>query len=109
MYNQNFNIDSDHIFLIMIIPGIDLIRLFLTRVSKGYSPFQPDRNHLHHILLQRHSLITVNLIIQFLIIVPSISGYYFGYTYIFLFLAFTLFLFSYLLQGKIVIFFSMTM
>ena len=52
MYNQNFNIDSDHIFLIMIIPGIDLIRLFLTRVSKGYSPFKPDRNHLHHILLK---------------------------------------------------------
>ena len=93
MYNQNFNIDSDHIFLIMIIPGIDLIRLFLTRVSKGYSPFQPDRNHLHHILLRRHSLITVNLIIQLLIIVPSISGYYFGYTYIFLFLQLLLYFF----------------
>lgn len=93
MYNQNNNIDSDHIFLIMIIPGIDLIRLFISRVAKGYSPFKPDRNHLHHILLQRHNLITVNLIIQFLIIVPSISGYYFGYTYIFLFLQLLLYFF----------------
>ena len=93
MYNQNNNIDSDHIFLIMIIPGIDLIRLFISRVAKGYSPFKPDRNHLHHILLQRYNLITVNLIIQFLIIVPSISGYYFGYTYIFLFLQLLLYFF----------------
>ena len=82
IYNQDTHIYSDYIVLIMIIPGIDLIRLFITRISKGYHPFKPDRNHLHHILLRKYNLITVNLIIQSLIILPSICGYYFGYTYL---------------------------
>ena len=84
IYNQEIYIQSDHIFLIMIIPGIDLIRLFVNRIFKGYHPFRPDRNHLHHILLRKHDLIIVNLIIQSLIILPSICGYYLGYTYLFL-------------------------
>ena len=84
IYNQEAHIYSDYIVLIMIIPGIDLIRLFITRILKGYHPFKPDRNHLHHILLRKCNLITVNLIIQFLIILPSMCGYYLGYTYVFL-------------------------
>ena len=84
IYNQEAHIYSDYIVLIMIIPGIDLIRLFITRILKGYHPFKPDRNHLHHILLRKCNLITVNLIIQFLIILPSICGYFLGYTYVFL-------------------------
>ena len=84
MYNQNHEIYSDHIFLIMIIPGIDLIRLFLVRISKGHYPFTPDRNHLHHILLRKYKLVNVNIIIQSLIIFPSICGFYLGYTYLFL-------------------------
>ena len=84
IYNQEAHIYSDYIVLIMIIPGIDLIRLFITRILKGYHPFKPDRNHLHHILLRKYNLITVNLIIQFLIILPSICGYFLGYTYVFL-------------------------
>jgi UDP-GlcNAc:undecaprenyl-phosphate GlcNAc-1-phosphate transferase len=84
IYNQEAHIYSDYIVLIMIIPGIDLIRLFITRILKGCHPFKPDRNHLHHILLRKCNLITVNLIIQFLIILPSMCGYYLGYTYVFL-------------------------
>ena len=84
IYNQEIHIHSDYIVLIMIVPGIDLIRLFIARISKGYHPFKPDRNHLHHILLRKYNLITVNLIIQSLIILPSICGYYFGYTYLWL-------------------------
>lgn len=81
-YNQTDIIKTDHIFLFMIIPGIDLIRLFTIRISKGKNPFTPDRNHLHHIMLRRFNLLESNLIIQFLIIVPSILGFYFGYTII---------------------------
>ena len=84
IYNQEIHIHSDYIVLIMIVPGIDLIRLFIARISKGYHPFKPDRNHLHHILLRKYNLITVNLIIQSLIILPSTCGYYFGYTYLWL-------------------------
>ncbi len=84
IYNQTEIIKVDHIFLFMIIPGIDLIRLFLTRILKNQNPFVADRNHLHHIVSERYNLITTNLLIQSVIIGPSILGYYFGFTYFFL-------------------------
>ena len=78
IYNQTEHIKVDHIFLFMIIPGIDLIRLFLVRISKKVkNPFKPDRNHLHHIISKKFNLINTNLIIQCIIIIPSLSGYYF--------------------------------
>jgi len=84
MYNQTENLKVDHVVLFMIIPGLDLIRLFVVRISKSLNPFSPDRNHLHHIISKKFDLINTNLIIQSLIIIPSILGFYFGYTYIFL-------------------------
>lgn len=82
-YNQVDYIKTDQILLFMIIPGIDLIRLFILRISRGLNPFSPDRNHFHHIMLKKFNLLQTNIIIQSLIIIPSMLGYYFGYTYIF--------------------------
>ena len=84
IYNQTDNIEVDQIVLFMIIPGLDLIRLFTIRIINGHNPFSPDRNHLHHIISKKFNLIKTNFIIQSLIILPSIFGYYFGFTYIFL-------------------------
>ena len=100
IYNQTENIKVDHIFLFMIIPGIDLIRLFLVRISKNQNPFKPDRNHLHHIISKKFDLINTNLIIQSLIIIPSLSGYYFGYTYVFLFLQMIFYFYFIVYLGK---------
>lgn len=36
---------------ILAIPLFDTVRLFVTRISKGKSPFKADRNHIHHLLL----------------------------------------------------------
>lgn len=36
---------------ILIIPLFDTLRVFIIRMSKGKSPFHPDRNHIHHILI----------------------------------------------------------
>jgi UDP-N-acetylmuramyl pentapeptide phosphotransferase/UDP-N-acetylglucosamine-1-phosphate transferase len=36
---------------ILIIPLFDTLRVFIIRMSKGKSPFHPDRNHVHHILI----------------------------------------------------------
>lgn len=36
---------------ILIIPLFDTLRVFIIRMSQGRSPFQPDRNHIHHILI----------------------------------------------------------
>jgi len=48
-------------FGILIMPLLDTLRVFALRILKGRSPFYPDRNHLHHILLDRglsHKVIT---------------------------------------------------
>lgn len=38
-------------FSILIVPLLDTLRVFSIRILKGRSPFSPDRNHVHHLLL----------------------------------------------------------
>ncbi len=59
---------------ILIIPLFDTLRVFITRMLKGKSPFYPDKTHIHHLLLDcgmSHmqgtvTLVLVNLIFMFL-------------------------------------------
>ena len=98
LYNQSTSIKVDHIVLFMIIPGIDLMRLFTKRIFHGKNPFISDRDHIHHILLEKFSLIKTNLIIQSLIIVPSVLGNYLGFTLGFLIIQ--LIIYFYLVQFR---------
>ncbi len=48
-------------FSILMVPLLDTLRVFSVRIFKGRSPFSPDRNHIHHLLLDRglnHSQVT---------------------------------------------------
>lgn len=36
---------------ILILPLFDTLRVFSLRIMKGKSPFYPDRNHIHHMLI----------------------------------------------------------
>lgn len=38
-------------FGIMIIPLFDTLRVFITRIFRGQSPFHADRRHIHHLLI----------------------------------------------------------
>ena len=38
---------------VLIIPLLDTVRVFSIRIVNGRSPFCPDRNHIHHLLLDR--------------------------------------------------------
>lgn len=40
-------------FSILVVPLLDTLRVFSVRLAKGRSPFSPDRNHIHHLLLDR--------------------------------------------------------
>jgi UDP-N-acetylmuramyl pentapeptide phosphotransferase/UDP-N-acetylglucosamine-1-phosphate transferase len=40
-------------FGIMLLPLLDTLRVFGIRIMHGRSPFSPDRNHIHHLLLDR--------------------------------------------------------
>lgn len=53
-------------FTILMIPLLDTLRVFSVRIFKRRSPFSPDRNHIHHLLLDRlglsHRAITLTLV-----------------------------------------------
>jgi UDP-GlcNAc:undecaprenyl-phosphate/decaprenyl-phosphate GlcNAc-1-phosphate transferase len=40
------------IIFLLIVPLFDTLRVFITRIRKGVSPFRPDKNHIHHLLLK---------------------------------------------------------
>tara|TARA_B100000989_G_scaffold297306_1_gene282724 strand:- start:1083 stop:2045 length:963 start_codon:yes stop_codon:yes gene_type:complete len=63
---------ADEILLIMLIPGIDLIRLFISRILEKNNPFKPDKNHFHHLMLNKFGLYKSNIILFALIIFPYI-------------------------------------
>src|SRR5580704_7120841 len=60
-------------FTILMIPLLDTLRVFGIRILHRRSPFSPDRNHIHHLLLDRgfsHRAITLILVsVNFLAIV----------------------------------------
>jgi UDP-N-acetylmuramyl pentapeptide phosphotransferase/UDP-N-acetylglucosamine-1-phosphate transferase len=48
-------------FSVLIVPLLDTLRVFSIRILNGTSPFTPDRNHVHHLLLDRglgHAAVT---------------------------------------------------
>ncbi|EPZ50532.1 glycosyltransferase, group 4 family [Bacteriovorax sp. BAL6_X] len=38
---------------VVFVPLLDTLRVMFLRILSGHSPFTPDQNHLHHILLKR--------------------------------------------------------
>ena len=63
---------------ILILPIIDTLNVFIIRVVKGKSPFQADKNHIHHSLLElglTHRRSTFYIIVYYLFIVSV--AYYF--------------------------------
>tara|TARA_B100001093_G_scaffold28396_1_gene24863 strand:+ start:1646 stop:2578 length:933 start_codon:yes stop_codon:yes gene_type:complete len=55
---------------IIIYPLVDLLRVFIIRILNKKSPFSPDQNHIHHLLIKKgYSHFKVLLIIQFISLV----------------------------------------
>jgi len=63
---------------VLSIPLFDTLRVMLTRIKKKVSPFHPDRNHIHHLLLKtglKHRQVTfVLLAVSILFIIIGIIG-----------------------------------
>lgn len=65
--NTNFPISTSPAigFSILMIPLLDTLRVFAIRILNRRSPFSPDRNHVHHILLDKglsHKSVTLTLV-----------------------------------------------
>tara|TARA_B110000971_G_C20018308_1_gene505047 strand:- start:397 stop:1395 length:999 start_codon:yes stop_codon:yes gene_type:complete len=79
---------ADEIFLMMILPAFELIRLSILRLIKGKNIFHGDLNHLHHILIgKKNSLYLTNLITSSFSIISLIGVIYFKNMYILIFFA----------------------
>lgn len=51
----------------LVVPCLDVVRVFFHRLSRGHSPFQPGRTHIHHKFLalgmrQRYAMLTILLV-----------------------------------------------
>ena len=77
---RNYNIKiidySDQIFILMMVPGIDMFRLFIFRILKKKNPFRPDNSHIHHILLKKFTHLQTILIIFLLVNIPIILSFF---------------------------------
>ena len=62
----------DEIFFLLLLPGLDLLRLTISRLYMKKNPFYGDRNHIHHLLIKKYSLLPTNLILITLAIMPII-------------------------------------
>ena len=71
-YNVNIyeNFSADEIFLIMSIPGFELLRLALKRIIQKKHPFKADRFHIHHLLSNKLDIKFTYLTVQLLLIFP---------------------------------------
>ncbi|HKP32682.1 MAG TPA: MraY family glycosyltransferase, partial [Chitinophagaceae bacterium] len=67
-------------FTILMIPLLDTLRVFGIRIFHRRSPFSPDRNHIHHLMLDRgmsHRNITLTLVginLSFIIIAYTLRN-----------------------------------
>jgi UDP-GlcNAc:undecaprenyl-phosphate GlcNAc-1-phosphate transferase len=67
---------ADAVALMFLVPVVDTLRLIVARGIKGRSPFSPDREHLHHILLSLMPWHWALAVYLSLVGVPSIAARY---------------------------------
>ena len=78
-YNSKIIKSIEEIFILLMIPGIDMLRVFLHRLYNKKNPFKADKNHLHHFLLSRYgykstiTLLSLILVITYLILYLGLS------------------------------------
>jgi UDP-GlcNAc:undecaprenyl-phosphate/decaprenyl-phosphate GlcNAc-1-phosphate transferase len=75
-YNFEKIIFTDQVVLLMIVPGIDMIRLIVIRLKNKNNPFFPDKNHMHHILIGKLGKLNYFILLLLLIVLPNILFLY---------------------------------
>ena len=46
-------IGADEIFFLFLFPGLDSLRVIISRVIKSKNILEPDNSHLHHLILKK--------------------------------------------------------
>jgi UDP-GlcNAc:undecaprenyl-phosphate GlcNAc-1-phosphate transferase len=75
--NNNYkNFLAEEIFVILMLPGIDMLRLFFIRIKNKKNPFIGDKKHLHHLLFKKFNK-NITTLIYFLLFITPIFFLYF--------------------------------
>jgi UDP-GlcNAc:undecaprenyl-phosphate GlcNAc-1-phosphate transferase len=82
----------ENIFITLMLPGLDMLRVFAVRIVNKKNPFSPDRMHLHHLLISQ-GLNKKNILIIFtlLILLPICINFYTNINLIYTILFYILF------------------
>tara|TARA_A100001015_G_scaffold66072_1_gene72984 strand:+ start:200 stop:592 length:393 start_codon:yes stop_codon:yes gene_type:complete len=75
LYNNDIIYYADEIVIFMLIPGLDLIRLFFKRILQKKNPLHPDKFHLHHLLISKFSHTRTLFMIMILILLPILFNF----------------------------------
>jgi UDP-GlcNAc:undecaprenyl-phosphate GlcNAc-1-phosphate transferase len=71
-------------FAVLFVPLFDTLRIFSFRILNRRSPFSPDRNHVHHILLNKgcsHPVVTaLALLFNIVVVLLTFIGRFLGTT-----------------------------
>ena len=101
IYEYNFTkniVYADEIFYLFLLPGFDLIRLTFQRIVLKKNILFGDRNHLHHLLAKKRSLINANLILFSLSAFPILAFSYIKLNFYMILIIFLILYFSLLLN-----------
>ena len=63
------------VMAVLSYPLIDTLRIFVYRTVKGVSPFEADRNHIHHALLDTgfsHRMVSITLYLSHLSVIAAV-------------------------------------
>ena len=101
-YNFNSILNSDFIFILMMVPGIDMLRLFIKRLLNKKNPFRGDRQHIHHFFLKIFLYNKTIIIINGLIIIPIVLSFLLNSNLIIIitYITLNLFLFNVIFKSK---------
>ncbi len=77
-------------FAPMLVPCMDVVRVYMRRVRKGKNPFLPDKSHIHHKLLdmgmkQRPAMIAIVGISFLLIVVNCVASIHINVNFLLVF------------------------
>ena len=89
---KSINFPVENIFIGLMLPGLDMLRVFFIRILNKKNPFLGDRIHLHHLLTdQGLSSINILMIFFLLIISPILFNFFTETNPIIIILFYTLF------------------
>ena len=76
-----------YIFFLFLFPGLDLVRLTIERLFSNKNIFYGDRNHFHHYLIKKYSMLISNLLLVIFNLLPM-TLYYIGISFYYILVSF---------------------